>query len=51
MLKQEIQLFRKRLLDTVKLDTGPHNVYQVNFQLFPLTNTKKTRKELRADNG
>jgi uncharacterized protein (TIGR02147 family) len=51
MLKQEIRLFRKRLLDTVKLDTGPHNVYQVNFQLFPLTNTKKTRKELRADNG
>jgi uncharacterized protein (TIGR02147 family) len=50
MLKQEIQLFRKRLLEEVKLDTDPRNVYQVNFQLFPLTNTKKTRKGMRADN-
>jgi len=48
MLKQEIQLFRKRLLDAVKLDTDPRSVYQVNFQLFPLTNAKKTRKGLPA---
>jgi hypothetical protein len=44
MLKQEIQLFRKRLLEMVKADSNPRNVYQVNFQMFPLTNTKKTRK-------
>lgn len=44
MLKNELQLFRKRLLEIVKTDCNPQNVYQVNFQLFPLTNTKKTEK-------
>lgn len=51
MLKQEVQLFRKRLLEAVKLDTDPCNVYQVNFQLFPLTNTRKSRKGLHADHA
>ncbi len=45
-IKNEIQLFRKRLLEIVKQDACPENVYQVNFQLFPLTNLKKMKKEL-----
>jgi uncharacterized protein (TIGR02147 family) len=49
MLKKELQLFRKRMLDIVKIDTDPKNVYQVNFQLFPLTNIKKTGKINRID--
>ncbi|MDD5674282.1 MAG: TIGR02147 family protein [Chitinivibrionales bacterium] len=44
LLKQEIQLFRKRLLELVKTDTAPGGVYQVNFQFFPLTNKKKIQK-------
>ena len=43
-LKKELQLFRKRLLEVVKSDADPKNVFQVNLQLFPLTNTKKTGK-------
>ncbi|MBN1760721.1 MAG: TIGR02147 family protein [Chitinispirillaceae bacterium] len=49
MMKQELQLFRKRLLEIVKIDSHPGNVYQVNFQMFPLTNLKKTRKINRFD--
>jgi uncharacterized protein (TIGR02147 family) len=48
MLKKEIQLFRKRLLEIVKIDAHPRNVYQVNFQMFPLTSTKKMRKVANA---
>jgi uncharacterized protein (TIGR02147 family) len=44
MMKKELQLFRKRLLEIVKIDSVPANVYQVNFQMFPLTSIKKTRK-------
>ena len=47
ILKKEIQLFRKRLLELVKSDTNPQNVYQVNFQFFPLTNVKRTKKVLK----
>ncbi|KMQ49789.1 hypothetical protein CHISP_3306 [Chitinispirillum alkaliphilum] len=44
-IKQEIQLFRKRLLEIVKQDSDPENVYQINFQLFPVTDTKKGKSE------
>jgi uncharacterized protein (TIGR02147 family) len=43
-IKSEIQQFRKHLLEIVREDCNPSNVYQVNFQLFPLTNPKKTKK-------
>jgi uncharacterized protein (TIGR02147 family) len=49
MLKKELQLFRKRLLEVVKSDSDPKNVYQVNFQLFPLTNTKKADSVHRVE--
>jgi len=51
LLKTELQLFRKRLLEIVKNDSNPQNVYQVNFQMFPLTNRKKTDKINRIDDG
>jgi uncharacterized protein (TIGR02147 family) len=37
LIKGEIQLFRKRILEMVKVDKTPENVYQLNFQFFPLT--------------
>lgn len=37
LIKKEIQLFRKRILEIVKVDKVPENVYQLNFQFFPLT--------------
>ena len=46
IIKKDIQLFRKQLLEIVKRDCDPKNVYQVNFQFFPLTNTKRTDKVL-----
>jgi uncharacterized protein (TIGR02147 family) len=46
IIKKEIQLFRKQLLEIVKRDDNPKNVFQINFQLFPLTNTKRTGKVL-----
>lgn len=49
MLKNEIQLFRKRVMEVVKSDHDPQHVYQVNFQLFPLTNTKKSAKIKKID--
>lgn len=36
-IKSEIQLFRKRILEIVKSDSDPEGVYQINFQLFPIT--------------
>jgi uncharacterized protein (TIGR02147 family) len=36
-LKKEIQLFRKQLVQLVEADTGADRVYQINFQLFPLS--------------
>ncbi|MGA2506248.1 MAG: TIGR02147 family protein [Chitinispirillaceae bacterium] len=40
LIKKEVQQMRKRVLELVKMDTNPNNVYQLNFQLFPLV--KKT---------
>jgi uncharacterized protein (TIGR02147 family) len=37
LIKNEIQLFRKRILEMVKVDKESENVYQLNFQFFPLT--------------
>jgi uncharacterized protein (TIGR02147 family) len=37
LIKQEIRLFRKRILEMVRMDKDPNAVYQINFQFFPLT--------------
>jgi uncharacterized protein (TIGR02147 family) len=37
IVKKEIQLFRKRLVQIIDEDKNQDRVYQVNFQLFPLT--------------
>jgi uncharacterized protein (TIGR02147 family) len=37
ILKKEIQLFRKRLVQIIDEDKNQDRVYQINFQLFPLT--------------
>jgi uncharacterized protein (TIGR02147 family) len=37
LIKNEIQIFRKRILEMVKVDKESENVYQLNFQFFPLT--------------
>jgi uncharacterized protein (TIGR02147 family) len=36
-MKQEIQLFRKRLLAIADECQNPEHIYQINFQLFPFT--------------
>ncbi|MBF0430753.1 MAG: TIGR02147 family protein [Fibrobacteria bacterium] len=41
LIKKETQEFRKRLMEHIKMDKDPDNVYQMNFQLFPLTPIKK----------
>ena len=43
VVKQEIQLFRKRLLSIIEEDQGVDVVYQINFQLFPLTRPEENR--------
>jgi len=40
-MKARIQEFRKELLDLAGADQAGERVYQVNFQLFPLTSTDK----------
>ncbi len=37
MFKDELQQFRRRLLDIAQKDSSENRVYQLNFQLFPLT--------------
>jgi uncharacterized protein (TIGR02147 family) len=51
LIKNEIQVFRKRIMEMVKLDKNPQNVYQLNFQFFPLTkkNTETPTEEIRDD--
>ena len=43
VIKQEIQVFRKRIMDLVRLDSDPCNVYHLNF-LFFLTPDKKGKR-------
>lgn len=43
LVKKEIQQMRKRILDLVKMDEKPDNVYQFNFQLFPLVPKNKLK--------
>jgi uncharacterized protein (TIGR02147 family) len=45
MIKKEVQLMRKRILEMVSLDKKPSNVYQLNFQFFPLTPVDKNGTE------
>lgn len=51
VLKEEMQLFRKRLLERVKQDRDPGHVYQINFQMFPLTHVRRVRKALAGREG
>jgi uncharacterized protein (TIGR02147 family) len=41
IIKQEIQLFRKRIMELIRQDSDPSNVYNLNFLFFPLTPDKK----------
>lgn len=41
LIKKEIQQFRKRIMELVRLDGRPNQVRQLNFQFFPLTNMKQ----------
>jgi uncharacterized protein (TIGR02147 family) len=43
LIKKEVQQMRKRVLELVKIDTNPNNVYQLNFQFFPLVKKTPTR--------
>ncbi len=47
LIKKEIQLFRKRILEIVNVDKESENVYQLNFQFFPLT--KNMRNDIQED--
>jgi len=40
LIKQEVRQMRKRVMELVKMDTRPNNVYQLNFQFFPLVTQK-----------
>lgn len=42
LIKKEVQQMRKRVLELIKMDRQPENVYQLNFQLFPLVPKKRT---------
>jgi len=44
-MKQSIQRFRKELLTMADKDKDPEAVYQINFQLFPLSKEFKKRHE------
>jgi uncharacterized protein (TIGR02147 family) len=44
LLKKEIQQFRKRIMEVVKVDKSPESVYQLNFQFFPMTKIGKAGK-------
>ncbi len=41
LIKKEVQLFRKHILDVVKADKKPSDVYQMNFQFFPMARVRK----------
>jgi uncharacterized protein (TIGR02147 family) len=41
-IKLEIQQFRKRLLDIIGADARAESVYQIAFQLYPLSRVPKT---------
>ena len=43
MIKQRIDEFRSELVALIKTDSGVDRVYQVNFQLFPLTSVDKEK--------
>ncbi len=46
LIKKEVQQFRKRIMELITKDNTPNNVYQLNFQFYPLTNKCKMRKAL-----
>lgn len=51
VLKQELKLFRKRLLERVKEDQDPKHVFHLNLQLFPLTHARRVRKALAKEDA
>ena len=42
LIKKEVQQMRKRVMELITMDKQPENVYQLNFQLFPLVPKKRT---------
>jgi uncharacterized protein (TIGR02147 family) len=40
-IKEKVQNFRRALIDEASRDQTPESIYQLNFQLFPVTQTKK----------
>ena len=40
-IRQEIAAFRRRLVEIVKADNPPDRVYQINFQMFPVSKVQK----------
>lgn len=43
--RQELRQYRSRILNLVKNDSKADRVYQFNFQIFPLTNVRKSSNE------
>ncbi|HMA66147.1 MAG TPA: TIGR02147 family protein, partial [Chitinispirillaceae bacterium] len=46
-IRQKIDSMRAELIDLVKHDTNIDRVVQVNFQIFPLTETDKTSENVK----
>ncbi len=44
-LKERIQRFRRELLELSALESNPHTVVQLNFQLFPLSKSENTKSK------
>jgi uncharacterized protein (TIGR02147 family) len=40
-IRQEIAAFRRRLVEIVKADNPSDRVYQINFQMFPVSKVQK----------
>ncbi len=50
-LRQELKVFRGKLVDIVYCDEPVDRVYQINFQLFPVSMLPKKRKTMRTIQG
>ena len=46
-VRERIQTMRKELLEIARLDQNPDMVYQINFQVFPLSSDPSTKKQDR----
>lgn len=43
-MKERLREFRKELMEMARMDHDPDEVFQINFQMFPLTNTDRSRE-------